>query len=563
MTAFEVYNLFLCVFVFIGFTAVFGVMLTMVVKFSLKTIKFGLEDEKLKTEYRKMQKSKHGKVVDMIVSVILCVVVFLVFGFSVVVGLMPDKVSGNIPTVRVVNSGSMASKNEGNDYLYENNLNDQIQTFDLILTYKLPDEKDLKLYDIVVYEVDGILIMHRIVGIEEPNSDHSGERWFLLQGDAVASPDRFPVKYKQMKAIYNGERVPFVGSFVTFMQSPAGWLCIILVIVAVVLTPILEKKILGTAKKRLIHIGFVNEVGEIIETEETVATLSEELIEKVNSNSAFEHLKGRKDERTFEEKLLVLPEAKSRYDDINAMLCSIVGARVINAKKQKTYKCKNVSLARIGVRGKTLNVYLGLKPEELKDTKYKFIDLSEVEKYKNYPVRVKLTSDRQLRWSKELINKMVEKNNLEYAPIEEIVEEINKKQTFEHLKGKKDQRTLEEKLRFLPTAKERYDEINAVLCSIVGVRIITAKKSKTFKVKNTPIAKLTIRGKTLNVYLSINPNVLAGSKYKFVDHSESVKYKNYPTRMKITSNRQLRWAKELIKRIINENQLMVGGEDEK
>ena len=113
----------------------------------------------------------------------------------------------------------------------------------MIATHSLPKEEDLKLYDIVVYEVDDMLIVHRIVGIEEPNQEHPGNRYFLLQGDAVDSPDRFPVLYEQMRAIYTGERLPFVGSFVLFMQSPAGWLCMLLVVFAIFATPIIEKKI--------------------------------------------------------------------------------------------------------------------------------------------------------------------------------------------------------------------------------------------------------------------------------------------------------------------------------
>ena len=137
----------------------------------------------------------------------------------------------------------MSKKHENNTYLFENNLNDQFQTFDMILTYKIPPEEDLQLYDIVVYEVDGGLVVHRIVGIIEPNEFHPNERHFLLQGDAVETPDRFPVRYNQMQAIYRGKRIPYIGSFVSFLQSPAGWMCMILIVVAIVAMPILEKKI--------------------------------------------------------------------------------------------------------------------------------------------------------------------------------------------------------------------------------------------------------------------------------------------------------------------------------
>lgn len=120
----------------------------------------------------------------------------------------------------------------------------------MILTYKLPDEFDLQLYDIVVYEIDDVLIVHRVVGIEEPNNKHPEERWFTLQGDAVENPDRFPVRYSQMKAIYKGERIAYVGSFVLFLQSPAGWLCILLIVVYTIATPIIEARINKAKRKR-------------------------------------------------------------------------------------------------------------------------------------------------------------------------------------------------------------------------------------------------------------------------------------------------------------------------
>ena len=145
----------------------------------------------------------------------------------------------------------MSYKAPENKYLVENDLNDHIQTFDLIVTEKLPDEFDLQLYDIVVYEIDGDMIVHRIVGIEEPNEKHPDQRYFLLQGDAVENPDQFPVYYSQMRGIYRGKRIPFVGSFITFMQSPAGYLCMALIVFAFIATPIMEKKIEKEMQKRL------------------------------------------------------------------------------------------------------------------------------------------------------------------------------------------------------------------------------------------------------------------------------------------------------------------------
>ena len=146
----------------------------------------------------------------------------------------------------------MAEKNENNKYLFDNHLDDQIQMFDIVICRHLPAEDELELYDVVVYQQDDIYVIHRIVGIEEPNEQHPNERHFLLQGDAVERPDVFPVLYSQMQGIYEGSRIPFVGSFVLFLQSPAGWLCVLLVIFAMIATPVVEKKIKEETDKRIL-----------------------------------------------------------------------------------------------------------------------------------------------------------------------------------------------------------------------------------------------------------------------------------------------------------------------
>ena len=156
---------------------------------------------------------------------------------------MQDRPANGIPSIKVVKSESMSKKHPENKYLTDNDLNDQFQMFDVVVCNHLPAEDELKLYDIVVYKQEDLYIIHRIVGIEEPNANHPGVRHFLLQGDAVENPDKFPVLYSQMQGIYEGNRIPFIGSFILFLQSPAGWLCVLLVIFSMVVTPIVEKKI--------------------------------------------------------------------------------------------------------------------------------------------------------------------------------------------------------------------------------------------------------------------------------------------------------------------------------
>lgn len=255
MSEFEIYSLILCLIVFVMLVGVCSYMLTVIIKLTLKHVRAGLEDERIIKEFNNPKTpNKVFKALNTALDILLCVVLGVIFIFSLYIRFTQDAYFENIPTLRVVLTSSMEQKHEDNAYLTENNLNNQISAFDLIVTYKIPAEDELELYDIVVYEVDDTLVVHRIVGIEEPNESHPDEKYFLLQGDAVGKPDRFPVKYSQMKGIYKGEKIPFIGSFILFMQSPAGWLCILLIFVAVIATPILEKKLYKERKNRYLFL---------------------------------------------------------------------------------------------------------------------------------------------------------------------------------------------------------------------------------------------------------------------------------------------------------------------
>ena len=254
MTDYEIYVFLLCLIVFLLLTTLSVVCLCIITRLSLRLVDSGAEDEKLREEHRKQQEKKGTgkwvKVLDYTFSAVVCLAFTVMLVGSLAIRCTENGRCGELPQYRVVKTGSMAEKNAKNTYLTENGLHDQIQTFDLIRTEKLPGEMELEVYDIVVYETDGMLIVHRIVEIEEPNAAHPDCRHFRLQGDAIESPDRFPVRYEQMRAIYRGERTPFIGSFILFMQSPAGWLCTLLIVIAMIAAPILDKKLEKARKRR-------------------------------------------------------------------------------------------------------------------------------------------------------------------------------------------------------------------------------------------------------------------------------------------------------------------------
>lgn len=276
MSRHDIYNLILCIIVFVLLTVVLTILVGYVVKLLLRSIRAGTEDEKIKIEYEKAKKKKQSKALllaDKAFSGVVFLLFFALFLCSMFVNIRGTERIGNLSRLQVVSSSSMSKKYERNDYLFKNDLNDQFDTFDIILTHKLPAEEELKLYDIVVYEVDELLVVHRIVGIEEPNDKHPNERHFLLQGDNVGNPDKFPVLYSQMKGIYRGQRVPFVGSLVMFMRSPAGILCVLLIVFAMVATPIVNKRLEKAKALRIKLILFKAEqerLGKELATAETV-----------------------------------------------------------------------------------------------------------------------------------------------------------------------------------------------------------------------------------------------------------------------------------------------------
>ena len=246
MTQYETYIFFLCLIVFILLTTLSVVCITIIATLSLRLIRSGYDDDRIKADHAKkrlLEPNRFSGIVNHVFTFTICLIFTGMFLVSLWVQGNPDAPTGNIPVFRVVQTGSMAKKNEKNTYLDENGIDNQIQTFDLIKVEALPDEMDLELYDIVVYEVDDMLIVHRIVEIIEPNASHPDCRHFRLQGDAIEQPDRFPVTYDQMRGIYRGTRIPYIGSFILFMQSPAGWLCMLLIIIASIATPIIDKVI--------------------------------------------------------------------------------------------------------------------------------------------------------------------------------------------------------------------------------------------------------------------------------------------------------------------------------
>lgn len=150
-----------------------------------------------------------------LLGLVLCVI----FGFTLLCNLViiikgslypekPPSVFGTTPMV--VLSGSMSGTAE-----------DHIEIGDLIFVGKTTPE-ELEVGDIIAFMEGEIVVTHRIIGIE--NGDDGLQ--FRTKGDANNAEDRNLVSVDNLVGIYK-TRIPKVGDFAIFLQTPLGMLLFI------------------------------------------------------------------------------------------------------------------------------------------------------------------------------------------------------------------------------------------------------------------------------------------------------------------------------------------------
>ena len=199
-------------------------------------IKDGKKDEEVIKEGVKIKNKKAKKISNKISIIITSVVGGLILAASISLIIIksvsnPLAVFDSVPVAIV--SGSMQAKDDKNAYLKENNLDNQFSTGSIIILHKMPEQKDLKRYDVVAYKnKEGTTVVHRIIGFGyyDTNSifvntdDISKATEFVFRGDNNTANDTNYVKYSDMIGIYRGEKCPFLGYIVDFAQSYFGFI---------------------------------------------------------------------------------------------------------------------------------------------------------------------------------------------------------------------------------------------------------------------------------------------------------------------------------------------------
>lgn len=94
--------------------------------------------------------------------------------------------------------------------------------------------------------------------------------------------------------------------------------------------------------------------------------------------------------------------------------------------------------------------------------------------------------------------------------------------------------------------KGSYNELKSLLKSY-GLNNRIANGGDSFRLRRVTYCKITIAGKSLKLYLALNPNDYANSTYPIKDASSKAIYKETPLVFKVRSGLSLRRAEELIR----------------
>lgn len=101
----------------------------------------------------------------------------------------------------------------------------------------------------------------------------------------------------------------------------------------------------------------------------------------------------------------------------------------------------------------------------------------------------------------------------------------------------------------------RYNDLKNHILSYTNVRTNLSWRQETFTVKGKMVVKLRLQGKTLRVYIGLEPKRFIDTKYNVVDNSNVKTHQTTPTLQVVRGPVQLMHAKELIDLYMKENEV--------
>lgn len=232
------------IIVIIAMAACFGILFFLYTKQRCKIYRVGAEDENVSQdleeikvkylkkheeeeniyakslEHRKKKSHAIGVIGDVIYGIIIVIALALA-GFGIYLSATNQPLFINDTSYLVIMTGSMEDKNQENDYLIENDLDDQITQYSLIGIDKIDSIDEIELYDIIAfYDSDENIIVHRVIAIRE----EEGIKYIQTQGDANTGSinDEIAITEDRIIGIYDGYQNYGLGITITYLRSTLG-----------------------------------------------------------------------------------------------------------------------------------------------------------------------------------------------------------------------------------------------------------------------------------------------------------------------------------------------------
>ena len=165
-----------------------------------------------------------------------------------------SKLNGNVMmfggrSLMVVASGSMSEKHPSNDYLVTYSLNNQFNTYDIIIIDAVEDSEEIEKYQVIAFVNDkGINVIHRVVGFE---TDQSGTLRYITRGDSNNDYDSYKPCFDDVIGVYANQKINGLGIFIIFFQSYSGIVTIAALVYCLIMMDNLNKRVKTAQTERI------------------------------------------------------------------------------------------------------------------------------------------------------------------------------------------------------------------------------------------------------------------------------------------------------------------------
>lgn len=303
--------------------------------------------------------------------------------------------------------------------------------------------------------------------------------------------------------------------------------------------------------------------------------------------------------RSFMAKLIqAKPFVQDAYETLKNLLLSYrkVTSRV--SWSYDSFRCSRVPLAKLAIRGKTLVLYLALNPADYNAAKYHHTDSSEVKKYAETPFTLRIRSARAIKYGSQLIAELMQKRGILQGELPQVDYHLPFETTralYDRDLIRGDGKIPDEELELLlrnsgnlldaedaeeepgsfggiryqraflarliqsgDTVQKSYTALKNRLLSYRKIHSRISWDGDSFRFGRRRLFRLSIRGKTLVLNLALDPAAYPVSKYHPVDCSEIKRFADVPMRLKIRSDRAVKYALELIDETMQRFEVPVG-----